>query len=202
MARYEPYTTGIKTSVNRPVAGSELAVNNALETVMYGDNENSWVFNLLKRAIPNITVGTINKTKQVKPGTLSFVLYDDPITSPDETDQSISGELNEDNQNLFPVFAYTPDKKFNDGLKHQCLGILYNGKQLKIKFRGTNGKTGLPFFYVEDPVFIKQGNKWVGEQTQWYGTFVEMPTSVLSFGKRRNKVSLKSINADISYLRR
>lgn len=206
MARYQPYNDSrtVKTCINRPVGGSDLAVNNSLETVLYGEKENAWVFDLVKRAIPDITVGTINKAKQITPGSLYFAFYDDPVTPPDQHTPTISCQLTEDDPNVYPVFHFTPDKKFTDDKHHECLGIFYDNRKLKMKFKGSNQATGgLPYFYVEDPVFMKQGSKWIGEQTQWYGTLIEIPTSVLSFGKKRNKkVSLKSVNADIKYLRR
>ena len=91
---YEPYTTGVKTSKNIPVACSEFAVNNALQTVLYGPDENTIIFDKIKQAVPGTTVGTIDASKQINPGSLWFVLYNDPNMEPNE--EGYTPELPED----------------------------------------------------------------------------------------------------------
>ncbi len=208
-ASFQPYTGGVRTSINTQVANSADAVNNALNTVLYEDSMgNNGIWNLIKRAAPQLTPGTINANKKVIPGTLGFVLYDEPERDPivEGHQPTVSNE-----SESFDVFYYIPDSKFNDVQKHQCLGIMYNGRRLKIKFAGQNPETGLPYFYVEDPVFEKSGKNWVGTQTRWYGTFTDKSTgtefgkSRYYFGKKRRKVSSKSslsqIRKDINYIK-
>ena len=200
---YQPYTGGVRTSVNIKLAKSEFAVNNALSTVLYKDSTlDNGVWKLIEREAPQLKPGTFDASKKLKPGTLGFVLYDDPTRDPIIEDHVpvISNE-----SESYDVFYFTPDKKFNDGLKHQCLGIMYNGRRLKIKFAGQNKETGLPFFYVEDAVFEKVKGQWNGEQTRWYGVFTDKsPDQTVSFGKKNkiNKRKQHLLDKDISYLKK
>jgi hypothetical protein len=198
---YEPYTTGVKTSKNIPVACSEFAVNNALQTVLYGEKENTIIFDKIKQAVPGTTVGTIDTSKQINPGSLWFVLYNDPNMEPNE--EGYTPELPEDldaSPDTFPVFSFKPTSKFTDNKFHTCLGIFYGGRRLKIKHAGINSDTGLPFFYVEDPFFTKVGNKWECQQAKWYGTFFNKVNSS-SFGKKRKTTKKRNtFDSDIRYL--
>jgi hypothetical protein len=205
--RYEPYTGGVFTSKNKQVAGSEYAVDNTTQTVLYGPGENTRIYDKIKQHYPDVEPGTYNKVaKKMSPKTLYFVFYDDPITEPGITEgytPSISGEIDHSNPNMYPVFSFIPDKAFNDGKKHTCLGVMYNGKRLKIKFQGLNPGTALPFFYVEEPVFQKTKGTWNAEQTKWYGTFVDMTPVNTSFGKRRKRMKanhLTQLKKEINYL--
>ena len=204
---YQPYSGGVRTSVNTPVAKSEFAINNALNTVLYKDSLDNGVWKLIERESPQLIPGTLDLSKKVKPGTLGFVLYDDPTNITEGYIPTISNE-----SESYDVFYFTPDKKFNDGLKHQCLGIMYNGRRLKIKFAGQNKETGLPFFYVEDAIFEKNKGQWTGEQTRWYGVFTDKsPEQTVSFGKSAKRsikdgtpesfAFLSSVNNDIKYLK-
>ena len=202
--RYEPYSGGVFTSKNKQIAGSEYAVDNTTQTVLYGPGENTRIYDKIKNHYPNVEPGTFNKaSKRITAKTLYFIFYDDPTTEPGLTEgytPGISGEIDPSNPNMFPVFSFIPDKAFNDGKKHTCLGIMYNGKRLKIKFSGLNPGTALPFFYVEEPVFERVRGKWEADQTKWFGTFVDMSPETTSFGKRRNNLS--KVTEDIRYLLR
>jgi len=197
------------SSINTQMAGSEFAKNNARETVLYNDPHdplNNRIFNMINQANPGITVGTIDKYKNIKPGRLSFIFYDEPGRSPNEPgyDPQMSGDIDTLHPNFHRVFSFTPDSKFTDGMKHQCLGILYDNKRLKIKYSGSNPETGFPYFYVEDPIFeydTVSGKVISAQQAKWYGTFNDIPVSGSSFGKRTFN-SLKKVTDEIKYLKK
>ena len=227
-AQYSPLPYGgVETAANRPLAASSNAQNNATETILYNDptdpNRNR-IFNLITQVNGDLTVGSISKDYTIDRGTMSFVFYKEPNLNPIENRPELPDEgPDESIPNFYRVFYFTPSMPFTDGLKHQALGILYNGKRLKLKFTGSiNEETGLPFFYVEDPVFVpnplydpkkpKVQPKWIATQTRWYGTFINMPVPVsrtasapsgsqeAAFGRRRRK-SNNNLNAVIKYLK-
>jgi hypothetical protein len=225
---------GVETAANRPLAASTNAQNNATETILYNDptdpNSNR-IFNLITQVNGDLTVGTISKDLTINRGTLSFVFYKEPNLNPIDNRPELPDEAPDESiPNFYRVFYFTPTTPFTDGMRHQCLGVLYNGKRLKLKFTGsTNPETGLPFFYVEEPTFDanplhdpqnpKKQPKWIATQTRWYGTFINMPVpsasqadydqdtldkiirGELDFGRRRRKSDLKQVNKVIGYLK-
>jgi len=220
-AQYTPLPYGaVETAANRPLAASSNAQNNATETILYNDptdpNRNR-IFNLITQVNGDLTVGSISKDLTINKGTLSFVFYKEPNLNPIDNRPELPDEdPDESIPNFYRVFYFTPTAPFTDGMRHQALGILYNGKRLKLKFTGsTNPETGLPFFYVEEPTFEanplydpqnpKKQPKWIATQTRWYGTFINMPVPItrsssspsgsqgnydqaeLDFGRRRRR---------------
>ena len=62
--RYEPYSGGVFTSKNKQIAGSEYAVDNTTQTVLYGAGENTRIYDKIKGHYPNVEPGTFNKASK------------------------------------------------------------------------------------------------------------------------------------------
>ena len=99
-------------------------------------------------------------------------------------------------------FKRTQGQKFNDGYKHQVLGVWWEGEgagNFKLKHAGafSSGNSKKPYFYIESfPV-----DPYTKRPTKYWGTIVRNEST--SFGKRRHKkFNLKTLNAEIKYLLR
>jgi len=200
--QYAPVRPGqVETSRNRQLALTGDAYKNELSVLAYNDSTlgTDKIIQNMMQQIPDLEINTITGKSSgefnIQPGNLGFVFYDEPDRDPSEPGYTPSVTSQEE---ALSVFYFTPSTPFTDKKKHQCLGILYDGRRLKIKKIGLNPGTNMPFLYVEDPVF---DNKGVGQQTKWYGVFTikenESPISqeeldqklmdFFSFGKKSNK---------------
>lgn len=169
--QYTPAKPGqVERSRNRQLAGTGDAYKNELAVLAYQDSLGTDRYiQQMAQQIPDMRIGNITGTKSenfaVQPGNLGFVFYDEPNRDPSDANYTPSVTSREE---ALDVFYFTPTEPFTDRKRHQCLGVLYNRRRLKIKKAGLNLETGMPFLYVEDPVINTFG---VLEQTRWYGTF-------------------------------
>ena len=206
--QYTPVRPGqVETSRNRQLALTGDAYKNELSVLAYNDSTlgTDKIIQNMMQQIPDLKIGTISgKTSDqfnIQSGNLGFVFYDEPDRDPSEPGYTPSVTSQEE---ALSVFYFTPSTPFTEKKKHQCLGILYNGRRLKIKKIGLNPGTNMPFLYVEDPVFGDKGK--TAQQTKWYGVFtikeMESPAAqdtvqdpdqelmdFFSFGKKRNKMN-------------
>jgi len=145
----------VATSANVQLAASELSVNNALQVIPY-ETGNMAKYNKFFNGY--------------RPDNLLFYFYDNPTLDPSINEPSVPDLSFE---NGYRIFHFTPTTKFTDGYKHNVLGLMYEGKRLKIKTSGTNNWNSsdivkLPFFYVEDLPLVLQDDQTY-TMTKYYG---------------------------------
>jgi hypothetical protein len=198
---FKPARTGqVTTSANIPVGASAMSVNNALQVIPY-EPGNMGLYN--------------NYFGSILPEQLELYFYLDQETRPDTHDPMLPAYTIE---NSNKIMNFTPTSKFTDGLKHNVLGIRFNGKNLKIKWTGMNeyaepinGTNKLPFFYVEDLPLVDEvdanGNP-IKKMTKYWGVITTVAQreaataagpSGTEFGKRK-KHSISLLNREIKYL--
>ena len=193
----------LKTSINTRVGGSDVAKQNVNDVILY-DDKNQNIFNLFFSGYV--------------PSDLLFVLFDEPNREPN--DYYIPNPMpmeSIDNETVFEVFDFTPKTKLTDGLYHNLLGIKYNNKNFKLKWKPKprshwrqaeidnprEGKTA--YFYIEDYPGVESGEydqngKPVIVPTKWWGTMVINQPNMTSFGKVKRNKSVNGLNSDIKYL--
>ena len=176
-----------KVPAYRQAAGGGVLENNK-EVVFYGPNENLSKWNhLFSEPGMNLT-----------PNDYLFVFFEDNTAQPDESSRP-RPITQIDNSNVFQIYPFTPTKKFNDGYKHQVLGVYWEGEgagNFKLKHAGafSSGNSKRPYFYIESfPV-----DPYTKQPTKYWGTIVR--NSPTSFGKRKAKNPMSKVNADIRYL--
>ena len=203
---FKPARQGkVSTSENISLGASELSVNNALQVIPH-ETGNMGLYN---RYFGNIS-----------PNELEFYLYLEPTRVP-STYEPMLGDHVIENSNQIIVFI--PAKKFTDGKNHKVLGIMWEGKRLKLKWSGENvyaepinGTQKLPFFYIEglpETNLDDFGNSMVDingnsmtRMTKYYGVITTKAqreaSGTTEFGKRRKqrKYKFKILNKEIKYL--
>ena len=118
---FKPARAGqVTTSANTPVGACELSVNNALQVIPH-ETGNMGLYN--------------NYFGAINPNQLEFYFYLDQEDRPDTHDPMLPAFIIE---NSHQVMEFIPTCKFTDGLNHKVLGILFNGKRLKIKWSEIN----------------------------------------------------------------
>jgi hypothetical protein len=157
-------------------AGGGGTLSNVSDVILYGQNENMQKYNRF--------FGNTN------PDDLLFVFFQDYTERPNE--YSVPRPVTAiDNENVFQV--YTCNKMLNDNYTHDMLCVSWGNRDQKLKSRGVNPETQLPFFYVESYPINADGSP-----TKYWGTMFMNQSQKTYFGTRKKSKGTRT--SDIRYL--